>query len=237
MPERWGRTGYILLATGAYAVLVLVLAQIAGANPTNRNIAFALGLLPLLNAVFDYLSYGVTLTLIKIGAAQRNVWSFVLAAVDAVLAFVLLVLLGCAVVFTVALINALGSAPLLDIPAVFEDLRDPATRGSYTWLYLTLFSTLVPTGVHLVIGVFSITTWLPEAFKGWLADRMIASPETGSLGSIFGGLLAALIGAIWCFAIALLLWEGGSWIVGNIEAICLAVLSCVEAISKFARLI
>jgi hypothetical protein len=216
--------------------MILALTQGPGTHPTLRNIAFALGLLPLLNAVFDYLSYGFTLTLIKYGAAQRNVWSFAVAGIDAVLAYVLLVGLGCAIVLTVALINALGQSPMLDIAAVFADLRNPETRGGYAWLYLSLFSTLVPTGLHLLIGIFSITTWLPMKAKVWIAD-LIGREDTGSGGSILGGILAAFVGAVWCFAIALLLWEGGSWVVGNIGAICLSVLARVEYLTRLLGLV
>jgi hypothetical protein len=124
-----------------------------------------------------------------------------------------------------------NSGGLFAAAAVFADLRNPETRGGYTWLYLTLFSTLLPTGLHLVIGIFSITTWLPMKAKVWIAD-MMDREDTGSGGSILGGILTPFGGAVWCFAIALLLWEGGSWTVSNIEGTCLAVLSSVEIIAS-----
>ena len=231
--KRKGHRAYVGLVGASYVLLTAAFASVASELADNRKVlVFALGLLPLLNAVFDYLSYGVTLTLIKFGAARKNVWSFGVALIDAVVAYGLLVALGSSIVLTLGLINLLADGTFMDVGSILDGLRDPAARGNYTWLYLTLFSTLVPTGVHLVVGCSAFTTWLPMRAKVWIADQILRE-DTGSLGTMFArrlrgvdrGDLVLRHPARTCVA-------GGSWILDNLDDLGLAILSHVEFVAR-----
>ena len=79
--------------------------------------------------------------------------------------------------------------------------------------------------------MFSITTWLPMRAKVWIADQILRE-DTGSLGTMFAGGFAALIGAIWCFVILFALVAGGSWILDNLDDLGLAILSHVEFVAR-----
>lgn len=228
-----GLLAYVVLLGIIFVLLVSIFASVTpNISDVSKTLIFAIGLLPLLNAIFDYLSYGMTLTLIKFGAAQKNGWSLIVACFDALAAYVLLIALGCSIVLTLGLINALSGTTFIDVSTILTGLKDPATRDEYMWLTFTLLSTLVPTGMHLVIGVFSMTTWLPVHAKDWIADQ-IQREETGSLGTISGSALAALVGAIWCFAIAFLLTKGGALVYSNLEGLGLTALSYVEFVARF----
>ena len=52
--------------------------------------------------------------------------------------------------------NQLAAVPVIDLQTLFGDIRDPATRGDYWWLYLTIFSTVVPTALHLMLATLSL---------------------------------------------------------------------------------
>ncbi|MFK7870661.1 MAG: hypothetical protein AB8B58_15655 [Roseobacter sp.] len=227
-----GRTGHVALVLTFYLMLITVFAfSSPGLEDDRKSLVFALGMLPLLNAVFDYVSYGATISLITFGKDQKNLWSFAAAVADAALAYVLLVALGSVIVLTIGLINALSAVPFLDITAILDGLRDPATRGDYTWLYLTLFSTLVPTGVHFLVALFSVPTWLPIKYKDRLAN-WVASADTGSFGTVIGGALTACFGAASSAFIVAVLYYGGGWLIAHFEWVGLTILGHVEAVAR-----
>ncbi|WP_299868860.1 hypothetical protein [uncultured Roseobacter sp.] len=227
-----GKTAYAALILTLFSSMVAICVTISTLLDGRLNgFVFVIGVLPLLNAVFDYLSYGATISFIKFGAEQKNLLSFTVALLDAGLAYTLLIGLGSAMVLTLALINSLASVQFLNINTIIDGLRDPATRSQYSWLYFTLFSTLIPTGIHVLIGVFSVTTWLPKKTKYWIAEQ-ISDPETGSFGTLLGGALAAFVGALWCFVIALSIYFGGAWLIANFEWIGLSILSHVEMVAN-----
>ncbi len=150
-----------------------------------------LALLPLLNAGFDFASAGLTRFLLRRGVQGRLVWN---ALRDAAAAVLILVLLGFAMVSVIHVARPQGGRALIDLAALFADLR--ANPGDYYWLYFCFFSTLLPTVLHLGVGLFGFFT----LFSGWVgrpvaAGLMAADEATARFASLAFVLCAAA--AVW----------------------------------------
>ncbi|MEP3329302.1 hypothetical protein [Sedimentitalea sp.] len=201
-----GGRAYFIFVVAVWASLVVASGLSANALETDRRaLVFAIGLLPLINAIFDFLSYGITLGLIRYGRGQRNLLTGLVWVFDGVVAVLLLIGLGLVLSGTNALINLLSGQEFIALRSVFDDLKTPEGRADYTWLTLTLLSTLVPTLVHLVLVFLSAFTWVPQRFKIWIA-RGIEDQDTGDLATLGGSAAAATLGALWAAFVACGLW-------------------------------
>ena len=226
-----GGLSYALFVIGFWTCLVSVFAVSAEhLSAEGRMFMFAIGLLPLINAVFDYLSYGITLGLIRYGRHQRNLLTGLIWIVDGLVAVLLLIALGITLSGTIALINHLAGQEFIGLRPIFDDLKTPVGRAGYTWLTLSLLSTLVPTLVHLALVFLSAFTWVPQRFKHWIA-RSIGDDETGDLATLGGSAAAATLGALWAGFVALGLWGIWMFVTVYIERAGLMVLGIVENVS------
>lgn len=109
--------------------------------------------LPLLNALFDWISIGVTRKLLKAGLARPGWRPFAYAILDMLAAIALLfALLVVSLVFIHGLnllAGSIGSEPTLDVTKTLETQPgDP----SLWWIYITVFTTFVPSLANLVLG-------------------------------------------------------------------------------------
>jgi hypothetical protein len=195
----------------------------------------AIGALPVVNAVFDYVSYGVTLSLLRAGRREDGWPPLLCGLLDALGAVLILYGLALALALYIAAINALGSVPFLPLDRLFEDLADPAVRSGYAWLYLTLLSTLVPTGVHLLLALISVTTLLPAQAKRWFIDRI--TDESSDLATLLGTTAFALFIAVSLVGLAWVLWQGGSWVLDHFDDSAVLLLAAVEATMRALGLV
>ena len=111
-------------------------------------------LLPAVNAVFDFLSIGLTRLLLRFGVTRRWLAStLALAAFDLVIGLALFVGLGCAAIMLIDLmrVGGPGGKTLIDLPALLADIQ--RAPGAYWWLYATFLSTLIPTALHAVAAI------------------------------------------------------------------------------------
>ena len=129
-----------------------------------------LAALPLVNVVFDWLSLGLTRLLLgwtakgqKTGAAILN------GCLDAVGAVVILAALAVATTAALQGLNTvatLGGSDrlLIDLVGVIQTLRERPGDPAIWWVYFMLFSTLLPSVVHLFIAASSLATYsLPRS--------------------------------------------------------------------------
>ena len=86
-------------------------------------------------------------------------------------------LLKTALLGSVALLNRIAPAPLVDLRGVFDDIRDP--RVNMAWIYLMVFSTLLPTLAHFALFVTGLWFRYPGAP---LRRRLATWAEKGSEG-------------------------------------------------------
>ena len=164
----------ILMLLGLTAVAVIV-------EPGNANAAAVLiflGVVPVWNGVFDYLSVGLTRWLVRAGARRREK-ALLYGCYDLAAAGLAFTGLGCMLIAMVHLMNSLASEPLLDLSSLFNDLRTPARRDDYWWFYAMLFSTLVPTLLHLAVSLWSLTALIPARLKKWVVDQLPKVKKSG----------------------------------------------------------
>lgn len=166
-----------------------------------RGLFLFLAVFPLLNALFDVLSCAVTLSLLRRGLRARLplLWGLF----DLGLACLLFLALGATLVAAIHGLNRLAGVPLLDLGALFAGVRE--TPGDYVWLYLMLFSTIVPTALHALVSLLGVQGLWPRALRrpvaGWI-DRAPESPAAAvraalALGLIWTLPLILLGGALW----------------------------------------
>ena len=199
------------LTIGVVAAITLSASMIDWTVVPNhvRSIFLFLGVLPLLNALFDTASYAVTLTFLRRGLRARLPLLWGLA--DLAVACVLFLALGATLVAAVHGLNWLAGVPLVDLGALFAGVY--TAPGGYVWLYLMLFSTLLPTALHFAVSLLGLQGVLPRAWRrpvaGWIAGAD-AAPRTAVIAALALGLvwwlpLALLGAALWA------LWTlGGS---------------------------
>jgi len=157
--------------------------------------------LPLINTLFDVVSYAVTLTLIRRGLRAKLPFLFGLA--DLGLACVLLLGLGATLVAVIHGLNLAAGVPFVDLPALFEGVQ--ADPWAYVWLYLMLFSTLLPTLLHGVLSLLGLQgIWklgLRRPVAGWV-DAAPASP----LHAIRASLGLSVIWAVPLLGLGFVFW-------------------------------
>lgn len=142
------------------------------------------GLLPLVNAPFDWVSLGVTRSLLyNITDKVHNGFVAVLWSLFDIL-IALLLLLGIVVASTIVIAGAnhlfqLGGHYefIIDLNNIFSDLRNNPYDSRYWWLYMIFLSTLVPTIIHLIVAAWAVVMWVPSKIldgmgTGWADDQM-----------------------------------------------------------------
>jgi hypothetical protein len=161
-------------------------------------------MLPLLNAVFDYVSYLVTFTLLRWGYLRPR-WAAVLGLLDLILAVGLFALSGAGIVLAILLANHLAGEPLFPVLPLIEGIR--AAPQDYWWVYLMLFSTLVPTVFHMGVGAFSLGALLPGVWRDSLRAGI------GAADAVPATLTPLLIGGYWtvCLWLPMLVLAGLGW--------------------------
>ena len=172
-PRRYGRRGvfygvYAAALAGGFAALVSF-GDLRGADGT---FFLFLGFLPLLNAVFDFASLGLTRFCLRRGLRPGFLVSLRWSLVDALAAAALFAGLVVSVILTVYWVRDGGGRPLIDLNAVFKGIAADPNR--YWWLYLSFFSTLIPTLLHLGIACFSFVALAPAPLQrmiaGWIGE-------------------------------------------------------------------
>ncbi|WP_085825836.1 hypothetical protein [Roseovarius gaetbuli] len=134
--------------------------------------------------MFDFLSYGVTLGLWRLGLRRGGIVPWLAGIVDIGAALLLFTGLGAALLLAIAVMNRLAGVDILPLGPIFADLRSAPLPGQpwletpqarYLWLYAMLFSTLVPTLIHAGLSCLSLAQWAPmglrKRYVGWIDRR------------------------------------------------------------------
>lgn len=166
---QYGAIGYCILII--FFFLILAFGQYAanGLDVKARILYSILAILPITNAIFDFLSVGLTRWLLRRSVQRGAAGALVLAATDLAGASATFVLLGMTIVAILNWLNGLGTVPLVDLAGLFTDIR--ADPGAYWWLYVSFFSTLLPTLLHVILTCFA---GLVALMPGWLAEDIRA---------------------------------------------------------------
>lgn len=183
----------------------------------------ALILLPHINGWFDWLSYGLTRTLLRINL--RNPSRLVrtaTGALDFALACLIMLALSATLILCLEGLNAIGhaqglSGPIAPVAEVLNELDDHGISGENFWVAVALFSTLLPTVVHLFIWIGGLVTVvfqprlpartldairdlkygdpeLPEATRIEIATWLVRRSYMGYVGGVVA---LVLLGVLW----------------------------------------
>ncbi len=174
----------------------------------DRAIFLFLGVLPLLNALFDVISYAVTLTFIRLGLRSR--WPFLWGSLDLAVALILFFALGAFLTIVIAFMNRIAGVQILDLGNLFLGITaDPHT---YWWLYLMVFSTVLPTAIHGAISLLGIQGALPYALRRPAAALLDGAPTS----EVKAALAPLAVGTLWTIPFVLLGLIGwGLWMLGG----------------------
>ena len=189
-----------LLYCGVLVALLIVAIKMPddfGAGQRSLAVFFVLtlALLPLVNAVFDFASVGLTRYLLRLGLEQkRAAWRAVLDGLGGIAIFFTL---GCTLIAFVTFVVPADGVPLVDLKQLFADMR--MAPGDYIWLMVTLFSTLIPTLLHLSVTVLTLGLQYPAGVRNFVADLLERGEQSGQAALLSGLCICAMITiALWC---------------------------------------
>lgn len=146
-----------------------------------------LGIVPLVNIPFDWVSLGATRALLRRGCEEGALSPLWLGLIDIVIGIVLLILLAAALIAALQLVDYLtlrGSGrALIGVPARLAALgQHPTDAGNY-WIYFTLFSTMISSVINLGIGADSLVTFLSPKRRAWMIREIPRLAEKGTEGT------------------------------------------------------
>ena len=133
-------------------------------------------------------------------------------------------------VTVIALLNALGTAPVYDLAALFAGLR--TSPGDYWWLYLILFSTLAPTALHILVAALAVQGWFVFQRPRRAVAHWIEAAPTSHPAAVGGCLAQALIWWAPLMALAGLGWALWQVIGTGAAAAGLVYLDLLEALAR-----
>jgi hypothetical protein len=200
-------------------------------------------IVPLINVPFDWLSVGFTRALLRRGCERNAPSPLWLGIADLIIGIVLMILLAATLILTLQSVDWLTARPdrpaLIDVPARLIRLYQAPTAAENWWIYLTLFTTLIPSALNLVIGMCSLTTWIYSPRRRARLIRTIEHlhPEDASVRSgvslqlmapVFAGTALACLG-VWGGYTAILygasyLLDGFLWLAVAFEWLLVVVL-------------
>ncbi|MEP2889250.1 hypothetical protein [Tateyamaria sp.] len=134
--------------------------DLAAIPAEGQMIFLFLGVFPLINALFDTVSYAATLALVGWGIrSPLRVAGVIAGLLDLVIAAVLFAGLTLTLTAVVAGLNRLSGASLLDLNVLFADLD--ANLWSHPWVPLMIASTLLPTALHFGASLLALQSFTP----------------------------------------------------------------------------
>lgn len=149
-------------------VITLALSLMAyGAGHLDNPYHFILlGLLPVVNAIFDFFSIGITRWALRAGLKKVGWRTLLFSLLDLGSALLTFLALGCFTIavfhlFNVIAVNVPGSTGKLIVNLYtnstdnifYQIAQDP---GQFVWLYATFVTTLVPTFIHAAMAIWAL---------------------------------------------------------------------------------
>jgi hypothetical protein len=230
-----GLVGYAVLIGALAAALWPAAAFAAGGNDYFKSLILFVAIFPLVNAIFDYVSYALTLTLISRGVrrdprGRTPGWrAFIYGVADVMAAFALFTALGATLTAVIALLNRYFSPSFYPLAPVFAGAL--TFSPEYFWLYGMIFSTFVPTFAHLLLASVSLVSALPRSWREGIWSLYTAPADDylkrgGGVALI--GLLGTMIAVLPLVAGGALIWA----IVSHYELLGATYLGLFEAVAR-----
>ena len=154
------------------------------------TIILFLVVLPFLNALWDWVSWGISRWLGTEIVRRRSVSRIAgHAVIDVVAALLLLLGLTVTLVIVIEGINVLGQTFANVAPLELDEFLVKAAADPWgpngLWVTCLLLSTLLPTMTHFLMVIASPLALLPpRRFRHWLADRLAGDPAAHELSEV-----------------------------------------------------
>lgn len=212
--KKKGGLAFTTLIFGLLALLILAAGyfQFSRANDIGRSMFLFFGLFPIINSLFDFLSYGLTIQLIQAGLKRKGIWTALYGALDLTVAMLLFLALSATLIVAITIANRVSGTVVYDLADLFVGVRNRPEE--YRWVFGMVFSTLIPTLVHLYIVALSALTWLPAKIRLWL-DRGIAGRDDSGQGFALASVGVAVIWTAYTFVITLGVVRLALWVWGQ----------------------
>jgi hypothetical protein len=120
-----------------------------------------------------------------------------------------------------------GGVPVMNVEGLLEAIRATPRDAKHYWVYLTVFSTLIPSMLNALIGVLSLVTWSIRSLRNWMLAEIPTLHETGRAATRLA-VATALSGQLF---VGVLFTGAGFWLVWQ------AVLQIPFVESGFLRLL
>jgi hypothetical protein len=117
----------------------------------------------------------------------------------------------------------LAGTPLFDLGHLIAEVRE--TPKDYIWLYVMLFSTVVPTAIHFILCLFSLQSWyvIIPSLRQFISDKIANSPTSPFAATMIPFVIGfvwavpflgaeGLIWSIWMSAADSFAWFGGHYL-------------------------
>ena len=177
---------HIVLVGYAVLVVVVVVAWQPSEKPENYALLIYFVTLPVVNAIFDWLSIGATRYLLRQGYESR--WGLLFGVIDMFVAAAFLTVLAVTTIAVVQGLNLLALAyganvPIVDIAGILERLRTNPGDPALYWIYIVVFSTFLPSFVHAMLatpsllGTTFISSWLSHTYRDLMESEARAIKE------------------------------------------------------------
>ncbi len=136
-------------------------------------------LLPLANAPLDWLSLGLTRGLLRYGLASGGTGRIAaVSLVDIVLVAALMFPLAAICLANWSAVSG-GGGPVLLVVPLLESLRNAPEDPKFYWIYLMLFSTLVPSLIHILCGLVGLAlAYLQPVFRAAVLAQEFAKDQS-----------------------------------------------------------
>ena len=202
----------------ALSTLIIMVAWQPLDRPWTQYLIVFVFIFPVCNLIADFASVGLTRHLLRQGLENRT---WLKSIVDAFGGALIFLALGCAIITYLHLVIPADGVPLLNLSGVFNDLE---TRPmDMWWLFFMLFSTLIPTALHGMVGVFTLLISYPAPLRRWVVGKLDAGgagrDTDGWQGSM--AICAMITASIW--VPILVLWyaftANHGWLLGQIIAV------------------
>jgi hypothetical protein len=194
-----------LLGTGIIAAAILFTPSypIPHHGISTSGLVLFFSLLPMLSALADFASCGLTRYWMRRGISGNLLWAGVR---DTAAGAAIFMALGFASIAAIRVIRPQDGVPLVDLAPIFDALRDPDQRASYGWLAAMLVSTLLPTLVHLMLASLAFFTLAPAGLRHWIVQRLTEGGEGHDLSGKRGQGMLVL-----CLTLAVLIPMMAVW--------------------------
>ncbi len=179
------------------------------------------GAFPVINAAFDFVSYGLTRWFLRVSLCSAEWKSIFISLFDFIVACILLIVVTIFITMLFQGVNYLSGIKIYDLEEMFLDIKN--NSQDYLWLYAMLLSTLLPTFIHFLIATFSFITLIPQWFWNLMSNCVKGYEE--SLFKHIGAALGYTAATSFTFALPCIViwyaWKGIGLIMNqsNLETI------------------